>query len=163
MSELGQLIFDCLRTRTQLYINGEYDFVDVRDVACGIINAWMKGRAGQTYILSGHRIEVKDFIDAVASLSKRKIATLKVPCLLAKFFSYFTPPFYRLFKVKPRFTPYSIEVLRSNCDISNQKAVSELGYKVRSVNESLFEAIRWFEANKSKMGLQPIPIQIRTL
>lgn len=161
MSELGQLIFDCLRSKIQLYINGEYDFVDVRDVVSGIISAWKKGKSGATYILSGHRIQVKEYIDSIARLSQRKIATWKVPFGLAKLFSYFTPPYYKLFKVNPRFTPYSIEVLQSNCDITHQKATAELGYKVRPVEESLFEAIRWFESNKSKVAFGRIPIPIR--
>ncbi|NTU61754.1 MAG: NAD-dependent epimerase/dehydratase family protein, partial [Caldiserica bacterium] len=131
VSEMGQLVVDCLKSNNQLYIDGAYDFVDVRDAACGMIQACQKGRKGQTYILSGHKTSVLNFIQSVKKLSSRKIRFMKVPFFLAKFIATLAPAYYKLTNTKPRFTPYSIEVLQSNCDISHEKASSELGYTVR--------------------------------
>jgi dihydroflavonol-4-reductase len=44
----------------------------------------------------------------------------------------------------PRFTPYSLEVLQSNSNISHAKATKELGYHPRSLQESIRDAVKWF-------------------
>ena len=45
-SEMGQVIMGCIEEKPQLYIEGAYDFVDVRDVADGLILAQEKGQTG---------------------------------------------------------------------------------------------------------------------
>jgi short-subunit dehydrogenase len=43
--------------------------------------------------------------------------------------------------------PYSLEVLQSNSIISHEKATCELGYKPRSIYESLADTVRWLTEN----------------
>ncbi len=51
-SEMGQLILDCVEQKPMLYVDGAYDFVDVRDVAQGLILAGDKGRCwGKLYLV----------------------------------------------------------------------------------------------------------------
>ena len=81
--------------------------------------------------------------------------------MLARFVASIAPLYYKLTNTKPRFTPYSIEVLQSNCDISHLKATTELGYTTRTVNEMLFETIRWFLGNGKNSGRIKMPIPVR--
>jgi dihydroflavonol-4-reductase len=69
---------------------------------------------------------------------------MKIPFDFAKFASLFTPTYYRLANETPRFTPYSLEVLQSNSNISHAKATREFGYKPRALYESISDAVRWF-------------------
>lgn len=69
---------------------------------------------------------------------------MKIPFNLARFASHFTPMYYRLARATPRFTPYSLEVLQSNSNISHAKATRELGFQPRSLYESLTDTVRWF-------------------
>lgn len=163
ISEMGKLILDCINARNLLYIDGAYDFVDVRDVASGIIQTWQKGTPGQYYLLSGHKISVRDLIHSVNHLSGKKPFLQRIPLMLAKLVASIAPLYYKLTNTKPRFTPYSIEVLQSNCDISHHKATRELGYKTRTVNEMLFETIRWFLGNEKNSGRIKMPIPVRSL
>lgn len=162
VSEMGQLVVDCLKSSNQLYIDGAYDFVDVRDAALGMISAWKKGSAGQTYILSGHKTSVIDFIQSVKHLSSRKIRFLRVPLYLAKFIAAMAPAYYKLTNTKPRFTPYSIEVLQSNCDISHQKASTELDYTIRPLEDTLNATIKWFTTHRNLIGTLKTPIMVRS-
>jgi dihydroflavonol-4-reductase len=57
--------------------------------------------------------------------------------------------YYRLAHATPRFTPYSLEVLHSNSNISHAKATRELGYQPRSLYESIADTVRWFLARKA--------------
>ncbi|MBN2084648.1 MAG: SDR family oxidoreductase [Anaerolineales bacterium] len=147
-SELGQLILDCVDLKTQFYVDGAYDFVDVRDVAEGIMKAAEKGRSGETYILSGERLTVRRIIDILWDLTGRRFARIYIPFSLARFAARFTPLLYLHRKVKPRFTSYSLETLRSNADISHAKATAELGYHPRRLLETITDTVEWFRKNR---------------
>ncbi len=147
-SELGQLILDCVDQKPMLYVDGAYDFVDVRDVAQGLILAGDKGRRGESYILSGERIAVLDIIKIVQEILGRRLFRLKIPFSLARITANLTPLYYRLSHVKPRFTSYSLATISSNSFISHIKANQELGYLPRPLRESLADTVKWYIKNK---------------
>ena len=147
-SELGQLILDCVEQKPMLYVDGAYDFVDVRDVAQGLFLAGEKGRCGESYILSGERVAVLDIIKIVQEVLGRRLFRLKIPFSLARFTANLTPLYYRLSHVKPRFTTYSLATITSNSYISYAKAKLELGYFPRPLRESLADTVKWFIKNK---------------
>jgi dihydroflavonol-4-reductase len=148
-SLMGGVIHKAAESKPTLYVDGAYDFVDVRDVAEGLIAAAEKGRKGESYILSGHKISVRYLLETVREITGRRFFTMKIPFDLARFASLFTPMYYSVARVNPRFTPYSLEVLRSNANISHAKATRELGYTPRPLYESIRDAVRWFvEQNK---------------
>lgn len=148
LSEMGQLILDCVDQKPMLYVDGAYDFVDVRDVAQGLILAGEKGRCGENYILSGERIEVPDIIKIVQEVLGGRLFSLKIPFSLARFSANFTPLYYRLTHGKPRFTSYSLATLTANSNISHSKAHLELGFSPRPLRESLADTVKWFLKNK---------------
>jgi len=148
LSEMGGIIRDAALCRPTLYVDGAYDFVDVRDVAQGLMLTAEKGIKGESYILSGERISVRYLLETIREVTGRGFFTLKVPRALAAFGARLTPIFYRWRNSKPRFTPYSLEVLASNSHISHAKATRELGYSPRSLKESLADTVRWFLENR---------------
>ncbi len=143
-SMMGSVIRDAAEQKPSLYVDGAYDFVDVRDVANGLIAASEKGKRGESYILSGQRITVRYLLETVREITGRHFFQMKVPFNLAKFAARFTPLYYHLAKSTPRFTPYSLEVLQSNSHISHAKATRELGYRPRPLTESIADAVQWF-------------------
>jgi dihydroflavonol-4-reductase len=147
-SLMGDVIREAAESRPTLYVDGAYDFVDVRDVADGLIAAAEKGRKGESYILSGQKISVRYLLETVREISGRHFFQMKIPFDVAKFVSLFTPMYYSHAKVTPRFTPYSLEVLRSNANISHAKATRELGYGPRPLYDSIYDAVKWFLAHR---------------
>lgn len=143
-SLMGSLIHDAAKKKPTLYVDGAYDFVDVRDVADGLIAAMEKGRPGESYILSGQKISVRYLLETIHEITGERFFKMKVPFDLATFAALFTPAYYNLAKATPRFTPYSLEVLRSNANISHLKATHELGYQPRPLYESIRDAVKWF-------------------
>jgi dihydroflavonol-4-reductase len=143
-SMMGSLIHDAAVAKPTLYVDGAYDFVDVRDVAEGLIAAAESGKRGESYILSGQKISVRYLLETVREITGRNFFQMKVPFDLAKFAALFTPTYYKLAHATPRFTPYSLEVLKSNSNISHAKATHELGYSPRSLYESLKDTVKWF-------------------
>ncbi|MFC1950082.1 NAD-dependent epimerase/dehydratase family protein [Chloroflexota bacterium] len=63
ISNIGQLIFDFASGHLKSYVRGAYDFVDVRDVACGLILAAEKGQSGHHYIFSGAQVQVSELMN----------------------------------------------------------------------------------------------------
>lgn len=147
LSELGSLIYSCTRGRPQVYVDGAYDFVDVRDVANGLILACERGQRGENYILSGERITVAGFLESIQAALGCRLVQIRLPTLLARFGAWFAPFYYRLAEIRPRFTSYSLDVLASNSYISSEKARRQLGYSHRSVQQSLHDTVHWFIEN----------------
>ena len=146
-SEMGQLFIDFAKKRLKAYIDGAYDFVDVRDAATGHILACEKGRTGESYILSGERITMNALMSMLEEITGVRAPCLKIPIWLAHIVATFAPLYYSLTKAKPRLTRYSIHTLTSNCLISREKSRRELGYSPRPIRESIADTIGWFEEN----------------
>ncbi|MBI3173807.1 MAG: SDR family oxidoreductase [Chloroflexi bacterium] len=150
----GSMMGDVIRTAAEkkptLYVDGAYDFVDVRDVAHGLIAAAEKGKRGESYILSGQRISVRYLLETVREITGGHFFQMKIPFNLAEFAARFTPWYYRTTQSTPRFTPYSLEVLKSNSHISHAKATRELGYRPRHLYESITDAVHWFLERRTR-------------
>jgi dihydroflavonol-4-reductase len=149
-SEMGEVIRNASEARPMFYVEGAYDFVDVRDVVNGLIAAKERGRRGESYILSGQKLSVRYLLETVREVSGKAFSSIKIPFSLAEFAARFTPWYYQRTKAKPRFTPYSLEVLQSNSNISFKKALAELGYQPRPIYESIADTVRWFLENRRK-------------
>jgi len=147
-SEIGELVNDWILKKVNYMIEGSYDFVDVRDVVEGLILARNKGQVGQIYILSGELVRVSDLWKFGQELLSIKTRIVNIPTRLAKFAAYFAELYYRITKTKPKFTRYSIATLQSNAVISNTKARAKLGYKPRSLRESIHDTIDWWKQRR---------------
>lgn len=148
-THLTQLLVDTAKGRLKAGVHGGYDFVDVRDVADGIISACDKGKPGETYILSGRYISVADLFKMISHATGRKEITTFLPMWLAKFTAPLSELYYNLRKQPPLYTKYSLYTLESNSNFSHAKADRELGYAVRPAQETIDDTIKWLrEAGK---------------
>lgn len=147
-SEMGALLLEWTKRKPSIIIDGSYDFVDVRDVARGHVLASERGKRGEVYILSGERIHLTQLMKMVFESTDRPNLSYNLPLKVAKFFTIFTPLYYRLTHSKARLTKYSIETVVSNSLISNDKARTELGYKPRSISVTISDTVRWLMENK---------------
>ena len=143
-SQMGQLILDFARRRLPAYLDGAYNFVDVRDVVSGLLLAAERGACGEGYLLTGSTTTVPDLMTLLAELTGVRAPWLKLPFGLARFLAYFTPAYYALTRTRPLFTSYSIRVLQHNCEMTSEKACRELEYSSRPLRETLADSIAWF-------------------
>ena len=142
---MTRMLLAFCRGQLPLGVNGGYDFVDVRDVAVGVLACAERGKAGECYILSGHYTTIQDMFALTASQLGRKAPKFCVSATLA---SCAAPVFEKIAQLRgerPFFTPYSIAVLRSNGHFSNAKAVGALGFHARPLRETLQSMILWFQ------------------
>jgi dihydroflavonol-4-reductase len=148
-SEMGELLRGFMQKKPHVLIEGAYDFVDVRDVARGMILAVEKGRSGEVYILSGEQIRINRLKDLVQKVMGFATATIMIPLSIARLAAKVGPLYYRLTRQTPKFTTYSLDTVCGNSVISHAKASRELGYRARPLLKSVSDTIRWWRKGQS--------------
>lgn len=126
-------------------IPGGYDFVDVRDLADGIISATEKGRNGEVYILCGEYTDVLTFINEAREIRGHGKIHMLLPKSFAKFVGYLAEKYADMTKTSPVFTAYTIDCINSGVRYSYEKATKDLGYSPRPRKESLKDMIAFME------------------
>jgi dihydroflavonol-4-reductase len=146
ISNIGQLILDFASGQLKSYVRGAYDFVDVRDVARGLILASDKGQSGRHYIFSGAQVQVPELMKELERNIGYPAPTYEIPSTIARAAGVLASVYYRLIRRKPVFTAYSIDVLRSNSQVSSARAREELGFTARPWQDSIRDQVEWFRA-----------------
>jgi len=150
-SEAGCAIRLYMRPGLKFYVQGAYDFIDVRDATQGFILAAEKGRRGETYILSGDRLTVREMAQTVWDAADCWHASLEVPLWLAYWIADLMPFCNDLTGKKPLFTRYSLDAICSNSHISHAKASRELGFHPRPARQAVTDAVRWFQQGQASV------------
>jgi len=144
LSHTGRFIRDCAQGRMWAYVHGAYNFVDVRDVARGVMAAAEKGRTGEGYLMAGHEISVADLIHTIEVISGTPAPRWRLPMGFTRAVSYAMPAYYWVRRERPVFTTYALDVICSNCLMSSDKAARELDYHPRPLRDTLEDAIGWY-------------------
>ena len=146
---ITNMLLSFLAGKLPLAVKGGYDFVDVRDVAAGILACAERGLPGHGYILSGHYATIRDILDLVKKTVNLRRSVSYLPICFAKLVA----PIYEkisLRRCEPLyFTPYSIAVLDSNGAFSRNAAATALGYTPRPLSSTIRDTVLWL---KEKMG-----------
>lgn len=129
---------------------GAYNFVDVRDVADGMIAAAEKGRTGEGYILCGEQISTDGFITTVAEVCGKKPPIFHLSEGVVKLAAPVMEEYYKLSHTTPLFTRYTIRKLTANCNFSIEKAQKKLGYHPMSVRQSVQDMVDWIREHEEQ-------------
>ena len=143
-NHITQLVQSYLSGKLMGGVTGGYDFVDVRDVADGIIAAAKNGRKGEGYILSNRFITIKDLLKYMQVVTGGK----KKPCFplgLAKAMAPFFEWIGKIKKTRPLFTRYSLRTMGTNSHFSHDKATMELGYSPRDMMDTVRDTIAYLQ------------------
>lgn len=143
---LTTLVIDYCKGRLTASINGGYDFVDVRDVAEGIISCCENGRKGECYILSNKYFTIKELLFLLHEITGKKEVKTILPLWFIKLMAPIAELYYKMLKRPPLFTPYSIYTINSNSMFSHEKATLELGYTTRPMAVTLRDTVEWLKA-----------------
>ena len=151
VSNVGEMVRMFMRGHFPASITfGAYNFVDVRDVASGMIAAAEKGRTGEGYILCGEKISTDKFISTVAEVCGKKPPIFHLNEGIVKLAAPIMEEYYKFSHTTPLFTRYSIRKLTANCNFSIEKARAELGYNPMSVRQSLQDMVEWIRENEKE-------------
>ena len=144
----GALIINLLKGKFPGYVNGGINLIDVTDCARGIVAAMEKGQAGQKYILGHRNVSIKEYFDLIVKVAgKGKSPSLRIPSQMAVFSGWGYQILSRI-TGKPPVTSASWARVGSHYSWWDcTKAREELDLGQRPLEESIADAIKWFETN----------------
>jgi len=149
VSSIGEMVRMFMRDSFHISLSfGAYNFVDVRDVADGMIAAAQKGAAGECYLLTGSVLAADAVFKVVAKKCGIKPPRIKLPLPVAKLLAPEAELYYKLLDKTPLFTRLSVKVITYNCNFSYQKAAKELGYHPMKVEQSFSDMVDWIEEHE---------------
>jgi dihydroflavonol-4-reductase len=144
-NNITDLIIRYCRGKMPIGLTSRFDFVDVRDVARGVIAAARFGRRGEGYILGNRQVSVKEMFDLFHRETGHRRTRFFAPMWLAKAGLPFAALYSRLRKQRPLFCSYSLHTLGGNSLYSHVKAARELGYSPRPFQETIRDTIAWLK------------------
>lgn len=142
---LTQLVRDYLSGRLAACVDGGYDFVDVRDVADGLLRALELAPSGGTYVLSGHYCTIPHLLEMLHQITGRRPVRACLPLWLAKSTAPLAEAYYQIRRQPPLYTSYSLFTLTANARFSHRKASAQLGYHSRPLEETLRDTVAWLQ------------------
>ena len=144
---LTQMVIDAVNGALAAGVDGGYDFVDVRDVARGVISAAERGQTGRCYILSNRYAGVKELLNKVAKAAGTRPVRVMLHMWIAKATAPFSELYYRILRRPPLYTAYSLYTLTSNSKFSHERASKELFYHPRALMETVTDTVEWLRAH----------------
>lgn len=144
-THLTALITDFANHKLPACVKGGYNFVDVRDVASGAISACQNGRNGECYLLTNEYHSIKDILDIESDLLQIPKMKKMIPLGLAKFVAPFMERKYICAHRPPLFTKTSLYTIETNSKFDHHKALSELNYQPRPINETIEDTISFLK------------------
>ena len=143
----GKLLIDVVHRRVPGWTPGYNNFVDVRDVARGMIAAWQKGKRGERYILGGHDMTYRAVFETIARTAGVKPPRLRAPHAVAWLLGKWgdvveargKEPTVNSTQIRYAYT----DRFRFTC----AKAQRELGYTYGPLEPAIRDALAWFRAH----------------
>jgi len=142
-THLTALIRAAIEGRLPAVVKGGYDFVDVRDVADGILSAAEDGKDGACYILSNRFVSIRELVDMACKYSGAPAPRLTLPLPAARLFAPLCEAYYAVRKQTPLFTRYSLYTLQAKSKFSHRKADRELRYHPRDIEETVADTVEF--------------------
>ncbi len=125
---------------------GSYCYVD--DVVHGILQAMEKGRSGERYILGGVNVTFNEFINTTRQLSGIDKKLRHIPFSVLSIFSHLQLAYAKLTGKPPTITPDWIRKYNYHWALDSSKAMNELGYRIRPLEEGIAYTIEWLKKNR---------------
>jgi dihydroflavonol-4-reductase len=147
-SEFGVLCRRFWKRQVPFFFGGGNNFVDVRDVADGMLRAALLGESGQRYILGGSNLTFHAFFAELARAAGRPIFRLRLPGALVE-------PLARLSETwsrpgsRPTVSATQARLLSRFFFFDTGKARRQLGFRPRLLRDTLADAHHFWMRRRS--------------
>jgi dihydroflavonol-4-reductase len=143
----GKLIVELVKGKVPAVTPGFNNFVDVRDVARGMLRVADQGRTGERYILGGEDMSYEAAFKRIAAVAGVKPPTRRMPRWAARCVGWAGDLQESLSGTEPLLN--SVTVRYGYCDtfrFTSAKAERELGYTAGPMEPAVADALAWFRA-----------------
>ncbi len=140
----GKMVLDAANGRMPAYVNTGLNIVHVDDVAIGHVLALERGRAGDSYILGGENLMLKDLLRMIAAQARRRAPTLHLPITPLMPIAAVMEKLAARTGRPPLMTREMLQMARKKMFFSSAKAIRELGYSPRPARDAVEDALDYF-------------------
>jgi dihydroflavonol-4-reductase len=127
---------------------GGKNFIHVKDVAVGIVNAMEKGKNGESYILSNKNMSYKSFFKLLAQITNKKQLLITLPATLMYLIGLFGDCL-RFFQINTSISLNNMRILCTHNYYSNIKATKELKLNLSPIELAIKDSVNWFAKLKA--------------
>ncbi len=142
----GRMILEAASGRIPAFVDTGLNIVHVDDVASGHLLALRKGRIGERYILGGENMTLAELLARIARLVGRTPPRLSLPRWPLYPIAYAAEALARMTGREPFVTVDGLRMSEYLMYFTSAKAERELGYRPRSADEAVRDAIAWFRS-----------------
>ena len=144
-------------------VEGTFNCADNRDMAETILRACKDGRTGESYILGGDMIGMKEVFDILSAHTGLPTIKTILPAGMGKFLGSMSDMAEAVTHKPQRMTSFAVYNLVRNNAFDSSKAMEELGYSPRPMAQSIAEEIEWMIEEGIVTLPEPAPSDKRTL
>lgn len=134
-----------------IFPKGGFNFVDVRDVASGVLMAALKANESESYILGGHYYKIPELLNFIETILNKKNVKLYFPLSVLQKSTALLLYFAKLTKsnaLAMSASAYILHTLGHHQKINYKKAKKELGFSPRPFQETIEDTYAWMKEYK---------------
>ncbi len=143
----GRMLISVVKQQPPLAPRGGGSTCDVRDVAAAIIQATQKGRVGENYILGGENLTYLDLWKRMAKIAGRRAPWARLGPLIAMAAGLCGDIYGQMDGKEPEVNSAAIKMGSLYHFYRSEKAIEELDYQIRPLDQTLRDALVWFRDN----------------
>lgn len=140
----GKIILMGWKKKLIFFPPGGKNFVAVKDVSQAIIQSIELAKNGERYLIGNENLSYKDFFIRLNKITSQNPIMIKIPKFLLLFTGYFGD-IIRCLNIKTNICSANMKILCIHNYFSNKKSREELNIKYSPINNSIKEAIQYFE------------------
>lgn len=140
----GRMLLEVATRFTPLAPVGSFNVCDVRDVSAGTIAAARRGQTGRKYILGGYNITYFELWKKMARVAGKRGPLMRAGPLQRIIGGAFGDLWYRVTGKEPDLNSAGVRMSSQHHRFKSDRAIRELGYKIRPLEETLQDAWNWF-------------------
>ncbi|MBN2520004.1 MAG: NAD-dependent epimerase/dehydratase family protein [Bacteroidales bacterium] len=143
----AKMIYSIFKGKSPGYTKGGRNYIAVKDVCVGIVNALTKGKIGECYILGNKNLSYNEIFILIAKVTNTVPPKFFIPNFVVKLYGFILTQIARITFTEPLF---SYRMAQMSCDdhyYSSAKAVKELELPQTPIEEAIKETFEWMKAN----------------
>lgn len=142
LGSAASIVTGLARRRVPGYVHGGASSCDVRDVAKGHVEALLRGRAGEVYVLGGHNLRMDEMIPRICALAGVP-PPRRMPLALAYGAAAAQEAFAKITGGRAATNRDLVRAAALYTFVSSAKAGRELGYAIRPFDEMVKDTLRF--------------------
>ena len=143
-------VLKVLRQKLPFILDGNFNFVDIRDAATAIVRAMRHADPKPVYHLAGTEVTLENFFGMIAEQAGLEPSWTRLPARMAWHAARLNAKSRLRFNALP--DPVVIEMTMHYWDIRSQNAEADLGYASRAPEVTIADTVAWLRANPPEAG-----------